>query len=331
MKFAICSYLPDAQQSIANACEKYGIEFEHINLLAQDWLNKFQQGNYDGVVIRPPCTFEAHKQMYDERSYVLNKKLSLPIYPSYQELFVYESKRNMHTWAMLYNLPHPKTNVFATKKDAYDFFQHCEYPLVSKSNVGASGISVKIIKNQQHAKKLARKIFGAIDPELALGYCPIGKKHNIPYPRFGRRQSHYMICQQFLDIKWEWRIVKLHDSYFGHKKLIGENNMASGSMLVGWEDPPKQLLHMVKDFSDSAEFTTVALDIFETQDGHYYVNEIQPIIGAIAPSQMYINDIPGRYQFINEEFVFEQGEFCKNQCWDLRIEAFISQLESGEQ
>lgn len=330
MKFAICSYLSDGKKSITNSCKKNTIDYEYVDLLSQDWLKKIEQGNYDGVVIRPPCTLEAHKQMYDERSYVIKHKLNLPIYPNYEELFVYESKRNMHTWAMLYDLPHPQTNVFATKQDAYDFFSHCEYPLVSKGNIGASGISIKILKNERQAKKLARKIFGTFGPELAVGYCPIGKKNSIPYPRLGRRQSHYMICQQYLDIKWEWRIVKLHDSYFGHKKLLGANDMASGSMLVGWEKPPEELLHMVKDFAQNAEFTTVALDIFETLDGQFYVNEIQPIIGAIAPSQMYIDGIPGRYKFINDEFVFEEGEFCKNQCWDLRIEAFLEQIKEGK-
>ncbi len=330
MRFAVCSYLPDGKQSIAKACELQGIEYQHIDLLAEDWFEQLSHGEFDGVVIRPPCTLEAHKQMYDERAYVLNKKLGIPIYPSFEELTVYESKRNMHTWAKLYDLPHPSTHVFATKQDAYQFFDKCDFPLVSKSNVGASGISVKILKTPAQAKKLARKIFGRFDPELALGYCPIGKKRGIPYPRLGRRQSHYMICQQYLDIKWEWRIVKLHDSYFGHKKLIGDNNMASGSMLVGWEDPPKQLLELTRKFATAAEFSTVALDIFEDQSGQFYVNEIQPIIGAIAPSQMYINDVPGRYRYINNEFVFEQGEYCKNQCWDLRIEAFLSQLKEKE-
>ncbi|WP_288988398.1 hypothetical protein [uncultured Pseudoalteromonas sp.] len=327
MKLAICSYLQDGKESISSACEKLNIDYEIIDLLDNNWLEHFQSSDYDGVMIRPPCTLEAHKQIYDERSYILNKKLSLPIYPSYEELTVYESKRNMHSWAQLYNLPHPKTNVFTSKKQAYNFFKYCSYPFVSKSNVGASGISVKIIKTEREAKRLARKIFGALDPELAIGYCPIGKKKNIPYPRFGRRQIHYMICQEFIDIKWEWRVIRLHNSYFGHKKLIGKNNMASGSLLVGWEAPPKELLNLVKEFSENAEFTSVALDIFESRNGEFFVNEVQTIIGAIAPSQMYINNKPGRYIYENDDFRFEEGEFCKNQCWDLRLEAFLSQLK----
>jgi glutathione synthase/RimK-type ligase-like ATP-grasp enzyme len=330
MKLAICSYLEDGRQSIAAACEKKGVSYEHINLLSDDWLEQFNNGVFDGVVIRPPCTLDAHKQIFDERAYVLNKKLDLPIYPNFEELYVYENKRNMHTWCKLHNLPHPKTTVLTTKDEAISFFNECSYPIVTKSNVGASGISVKILKKPSAGMNMAKKIFGGIDPELAVGYYPFGRKKGIPYPRLGRRQLHYMICQEYLNIKWEWRVIRLHDSYFGHKKLIGKNNMASGSMLVGWEAPPVKLLEMVKRFSEEANFTTVALDIFETQEGEFFVNEIQPIIGAIAPSQMYLDDKPGRFLFSNGAFVFDEGEYCKNQCWDLRLEAFIEQINSGE-
>jgi hypothetical protein len=34
--------------------------------------------------------------------------------------------------------------------------------------------------------------------------------------------------------------------------------------------------------------------------------------------------------FSNGAFVFDEGEYCKNQCWDLRLEAFIEQINSGE-
>jgi hypothetical protein len=41
---------------------------------------------------------------------------------------------------------------------------------------------------------------------------------------------------------------------------------------------------------------------------------------------MLVNDKPGRYQFNGKEWVFEEGMFNTNQCYDLRLTHAIEQL-----
>lgn len=51
------------------------------------------------------------------------------------------------------------------------------------------------------------------------------------------------------------------------------------------------------------------VDIFETVEGEFLVNELQASFGSYADSQMYVNGVPGRFKWENGKFVFEQGVF----------------------
>ncbi|MDO6499527.1 ATP-grasp domain-containing protein [Photobacterium sanguinicancri] len=326
MKIAICCYPGFELEKIIKACEYNSNDYAVINLLSPNWLEEIR--GYDAYLIRPPCQYEEHKMIFDERVYFLSQVLEKKIYPSFNELYVYENKRNMATWLEYLEVPYPKTSVFALKEDALKFVENCSYPIVSKANIGSAGSAVEIIKSKKSAKRLVHKIFGYISPELALGNIPWGKKNNIPFPRLSRAQRHYVLFQEFLDVKVEWRIIRVGNSFFGHQKLIGNNGFASGSDLVGWVEPPKVLLEMVRKMTDKMDSTSMAVDIFETNDNKYFVNELQSIFGSYKPSQMYINDIPGRYLYDDElnKYDFEEGEFCQNSCWNLRIEVLKKEM-----
>ncbi|MFA0203966.1 hypothetical protein AB4450_12020 [Vibrio breoganii] len=323
LKFAICAPSDESREAITNACIQNDAEYFQYNILGDDWYEKITEVEVDGILIQPPCNYEEHKQIIDERVFVISTKLKILTYPSLEEILVYENKRNMSYWCEIYQLPTAKTKIFTNLKDSLNYINSTSFPVVSKSNVGAGGTSVQIIKSKAKAISLAKSLFGRYHPEFALGHAPWGVKKGIRFPRLGRIQKHYMILQEFLPIKWEWRLIRIGDSYFGHQKLLGSDQKASGSLKVGWEQPPTHLLEMLKKFSDDSGFRTVALDIFETIDGNYSVNEIQPLIGAYAPSQMYINGVPGRYKYSNGSFLFEEGEFCKNKCWDLRVQDLV--------
>jgi len=49
------------------------------------------------------------------------------------------------------------------------------------------------------------------------------------------------------------RMIKIGDSYFGHKKLL-KGDFASGSGAVGWEAPPRQLLEMLDLICQKGKF-----------------------------------------------------------------------------
>ncbi len=142
------------------------------------------------------------------------------------------------------------------------------------------------------------------------------------YPDLANTQKFYLIIQEYKDISCEWRIIKIGNSYFGHQKLL-EGQYASGSGKVGWVRPPDKLLFMAKDICNAGNFNCMAIDIFETKNNEYFVNELQTSFGSYLDSQMFIEGKPGRLKFVDNNFIFEEGYFNVHGSNKLKVENFI--------
>ena len=70
------------------------------------------------------------------------------------------------------------------------------------------------------------------------------------------------------------------------------------------------------------------LDIFETDDGRYLVNELQSVFGTVRPYQMLVKSKAGRYlyNYDAKAWHFEEGIFCQNGCCNLRVQALVERL-----
>ena len=152
--------------------------------------------------------------------YFLNVILKRSIYPSYGELKLYENKRNMATWLELNKYPHAKTKVFIDKKEAKTYISNCKYPIVIKSNIGSAATGVRIVKSKRKAKRIVNNVFGRIHPLFTLGQTFKRKRFGIIIPVWGNTIRHNILIQEYHTIKWEWRIIKIGHSNFGHQKLL---------------------------------------------------------------------------------------------------------------
>lgn len=311
------------------ACQELHIDYEIIDILASNWLQNLQKANVDGFLSRPPCRFQEWKTIYDERLFFIYKYLNKPLYPNFNSLYIYENKRNMASFLEFYNIPHAKTWVFIDKKEAIQHLKQMDFPVVLKSNIGAGGTEVSIIHSYWNARYKIQKIFGSKEGMFCQGLSSVLWKFGIPFFLTGTAQKHYLLVQEFHKIKWEWRILKIGNSYFGHQKLL-KGNKASGSGLVGWIKPPEELLYMAKDICDKGCFEVMDIDIFETIDGEYLVNELQAVFGSYLPYQMCIDGKPGRYVYSDREgFVFEEGEFNRLNSKLLYVQDFVEKMNSG--
>ena len=77
--------------------------------------------------------------------------------------------------------------------------------------------------------------------------------------------------------------------------------------------------------SEKHGFFSLAIDIFESEDG-YLVNEMQCIFGQSDPYQMLVDGKPGRYVCNMDKWVFEEGDFAKNACYNLRLEFALNKF-----
>jgi glutathione synthase/RimK-type ligase-like ATP-grasp enzyme len=329
------------------ACKKYKdkIDYRIIDLTRNNWLKEIQFEQVDFLLTKPGGLSSHFKQLYDERIYLLEKVLGYPVFPSAEEIFIYENKRFFSFWCDANRIPHPQTEVFYHPEEADKFLSETNFPVVGKASIGASGSGIQILKDRAAAMQYTHEIFkgkGAkqrTGPNLNKGGLLKRGFHYILNPgditgklfiyrsRSQGLQKGFVIFQQFIPHEFEWRVVRIGDSFFAHKKLK-KGDKASGSLLKGYENPPLEILAFVKEITDKHHFYSQAVDIFESDQG-YLVNEMQCIFGQSDPYQMLVDGKPGRYRFLNKEWIFEEGMFNTNECYDLRMEYILNKLDKA--
>jgi hypothetical protein len=204
--------------------------------------------------------------------------------------------------------------VFYSREEALEFARGADLPLVVKFDMGSRSVGVEILRSRSAVLQYVDRCFG----------------EGMVCPGADGRDSEWgsVLFQEYLPGVAEWRMIRIGESYFGHQKLR-DGEFHSGTGKVGWYDPPRGLLDFVRELTDNAGYTAMNVDIFETPDGRFVVNEIQSHFAAYVESQMYIDGRPGRYRYdyADREWRFEEGIFCRNSCCNLRVEALLDLLD----
>lgn len=326
MKLGIFTSFNGNHIKFVDSCKEIGIDYEIIDILSADWVNLVKKSDCNGFLCSSTCDSQERKTILDERYYFVNKVLDRPIYPDFLGLYIHESKRNMAAWLDAYGYPYTPTKVFTSKEEALQYISQCKFPIVAKANLGSAASKVLIIKSYIAAKRYIKKIFPTKKlPILNRGKIYWRKIRNLPIPDLASPQKDYVLFQEYKDIAHEWRIIKIGNSYFGHQKLL-KGQFASGSGLVGWVDPPRELLKMVHNICEDGGFYCMDVDIFETKNGEYFINELQASFGSYLDYQMSIEGKHGRYKYIDGDFIFEEGDFNVHGSAKLKVEHFIEIL-----
>jgi glutathione synthase/RimK-type ligase-like ATP-grasp enzyme len=314
-----------------------------IDVDSADWYEQVVSQSVDGLLAMPAGITSAYKTMYDERVRILNTAAGIPVYPTLEEIEVYENKKYLAYWLKANAVPHPKTEVFYITSEALRFAAQADLPLVAKTSVGASGRGVSILKTRESALEYVKNTFSGRGARRNIGpnwrrkgfVGRVFKKLLNPAAfkaklgeyktQHTENQKDFVIFQAFIPHDFEWRCVRIGDSFFAHKKMV-KDEKASGSLIKGYENPPLRLLDFVKTVTDKRGFWSQAVDIFETTDGRYLVNEMQCTFGQSDPYQMLVDGVPGRYRKLGGQWVFEAGDFNRHQSFLLRLEHFIEIL-----
>ncbi|HQH49993.1 MAG TPA: hypothetical protein PLA08_01145 [Candidatus Cloacimonadota bacterium] len=327
------------------ACEnrREEVEYQVIDLTQHDWFERIDSFRPSLCLLKPSGKTELFRTLYQERVDVIVHALNLPVFPSYIEIKIYENKKFFAYWAVAENVPHPQTWVFYNPMEALEFSRYTRLPIVGKKNIGASGKGVKIIRSGADLERYIRIAFtegiaSRTGPRLEKGRLLARLVRKLSHPRelanrlstykaiAGDRQKGYLILQEFINHDFEWRVVRIGDSFFAHKKLK-DGDKASGTLLKDYGNPPLELLDFVYDLTETHDFHSVAVDLFE-HGSSYLVNEIQCIFGQSDPFQMMVDGRIGRYVRKSSVWVFEEGGFAKNACYDLRLDWVLTKLKN---
>lgn len=304
-------------QYYVQACIDLEISFDVINIHSNDWFEVIQQEKYDGVVVWPNGQKEYLKQGYDSRIHLLTDILNIPVFPDYQAIWLYENKIRGYDWLHANGFPTAKTSIYFTKEEALQHLTKNKLPYVIKTNLGASGSGVYIVRTVSKYKKLVQKSF-------AHGLRAVGSS---PYAE----SRGYIFIQEFLKDIIEWRMVRIGDSFYGHQKLmVAKTHKHSGSLLKGWERPPDDLLDLLYTITEKGNFKSMNADIFATPDGKYYVNELHTVFGQSTPELMRVDGKPGRFIRKDRQWIFEEGDFVPGHSAAARIKYFMSTLRKPD-
>ena len=301
------------------ACIDMDVSYKVIDMTGAQWVDNIKQSGCDVFLVWPSAFKMCLRHMYDERLKILTDELHKVIFPKYDELWLWESKRRMCDWLVAHSVPHPKTWVFYDIDEAKEFVDRAVFPLVYKPDFGDCARGIKILRTKKEAMK---KIKSAFSFGISLPDCFRAE-----------RQWGNIVLQEYLSNVDEWRIIRIGESYFGYKKQK-RGDFHSGSHGVIFADPPRELLSLSRRVTEMGGFKSMSLDIFEAPDGRFAVNELQAVFGWDPwEYQMVVNGKPGRYVYdvLKGHWNFEEGIFSENACCNLRVEYVLKMLvaESG--
>lgn len=293
------------------ACQEKEISYCEIDLLAEDWWEQLVGARVDALLVWPTSVNQTIKQILDARL-ALVQQSGVLVFPSPAECSLTEDKVRCSDWLRANNVPCPDTHIFTSRESALGLARS-SFPVVVKTPLGASGSGVWIVRSFSQYKRFVRKAFGA-------GLVPRGGDRR-------NRQRGVLIVQAFLPDVVEWRLVRIGDSFFGHRKGTAASGLHSGAKHCDWLDPGPRMLNFLRKVTDLGNFRSMDVDVFLTKDGSLLVNELQAVFGcSVATTQMKIEGVPGRYTFDAGSWSFEEGEFCRNHVCNLRVDYVIQQL-----
>jgi len=330
------------------ACEKINLDFIVVDISKANWLELIDNYKPNILLTRPAGLTSPFKILYDERLEILVNELNYFCFPTLKEVLIYENKKYFSYWLKANKIPHPKTEIFYFEKEANDWANSdkVKFPIVAKTNIGASGSGVVILESKEELLNYIQSTFsgkGAIKrvgPNLKKGRIlqrgirllskpkNLINKIDVYKARALDVQKDFVLFQEYIQHDFEWRVVRMGNSFFAHKKLM-LGKMTSGSLLKDYGNPPLKLLDFVKAITDKHQLFSQAVDVFESPNG-YLVNEMQCIFGQSDAFQMKVNDCIGRYLFENGTWKFEDGDFNTNESYDLRLQSALELYQKSK-
>lgn len=159
----------------------------------------------------------------------------------------------------------PPTWRFDNWHKAADFARsHDRFPIVSKADVGASSVNVRIIKDRD---TLLGHIKEAFTSGIVVDHCSGGGTN----PRRAHsRQRGYVLLQQFIPHDVTWRVNRVGDHFAIFKRFnYKDRNVAQTGNTIAVMELDDKMIHLIdyaRNLTDAIRTKWVALDILDAGD-----------------------------------------------------------------
>lgn len=253
------------QIDIEKAFKDRGAKTLGLDFHKSDWQEDFITANCDAYVWYPHAL---HKQWFklEDRAGFVELFLGKYAFPSLKTSYLFQDKMRQKYIFDRFKIPQPKTRLITSPEDL-GVLSRIDLPVVVKDIWGYGGYGVKLISTKKELLKL----------------------------KFPREESkitpkHFIYLQEFIDMKYEYRVVTVGDEIIlSYKKESTEflKHVWRGAEIIF--DSNKKVINFVKRYNKMLQLDCCGWDIAEDKQGNFYVLELNPIFGTISLEKAGIN------------------------------------------
>lgn len=285
------AYYPKYERFLINN----NIQYEYYDILDSNWLANASK--FD-LIVWHMTSDPSTQEIATNKLYILDKVLGKKCHPSFDEIWTYEDKVNMHYLYQVHNLPEIPTFVSHCKKDTLNYINKVQFPIISKLITGSSSYGVEKIESLKAAKKLINRTFSYK-----------GSKTYFPY----QRQKDYVLFQEFVpEAEFDLRIIVIGDKLFGYYRYPNKGDFrASGAGNYSKKEIDPIALEMAYQVKEKFNCIFLATDfLYSKANQCYYIIESSIFIGVDTPKQLEIDGVAGYYKRVAKgQYMFMKGKF----------------------
>lgn len=275
-------------------CEEHNFNFKIVDAYSQDIIS--QLADCDAFMWH--FHHAIFKDMLIAKSLLTTMQLNGKIvFPSIQTCYTFDDKVSQKYQLEAIGAKIVPSYVFYNKHDALNWTKNAKYPIVFKLSGGAGASNVKLIRNYREAHHLILKAFGNGLPiftpwnsikehwghykqkqlsSVAFLKRVILSLRKSEFKRFHGKECGYIYFQEFIpNNDGDVRVIVIGNKAFGIRRGCRRGDFrASGSGLISYDIPPKEIAQIAFDISKKLKVDCLAFDFIFDETGQPLIVEI---------------------------------------------------------
>lgn len=271
-----------------------GINYSVYDIHASNW--QTEADRYDIIIWHPQSTPDFLPEA-KSKIYFLEKYLKKKCYPSFDELWSYEDKVQSYYLYDYYRLPAVPTFISYSLKEALEFANRTDYPVISKITTGSASCGVIKLNKRREAERYINSVFSKV-----------GRRTYEP----SQRQVNYVYFQKFIDSsKFDLRIIIAGNRLFGYYRYPNKGDFrASGAGNVKKGALPEDAMRLALRTKEAFKSVSLAVDmLYSEKEKKYMIIETSIFCGIDTAEQLVIDGKAGYYEYMDGQFSFKEGKF----------------------
>lgn len=216
-------------------------------------------------------------------------------FPNHLSNWHFDDKIAQKYLAEIFDLPFVASYAFYSRKEALDFIQNTDFPIVAKLKGGSGSNNVRLLRNKGDAQKYIHKSF----KRGYRNYTPLNslkeryrkyKKGLVPlksvlagllrfvfpveYSTVKGREKGYVFFQEFIpENAYDIRVIVIDKKAFAIKRMVRENDFRAsggGNIIYDYKQVPIETIRISLEICDKLKFDCMTFD--------YVFKKGQPLI-----------------------------------------------------